>query len=258
PLDVEIPDTVQAVVAARLDLLGSAEKAALQAAAVIGRIFWTGPVYDLVQDQPDLSVLEDRDFIRRRSGSSLEGEREYAFKHAITREVAYESVPKARRARLHAAFAEWIERRIGPRDEVAPLLAHHYASAVDPADTDLAWRGEPDRLSALRRHAIRWLRRAGDLAMSRYELDDACALFRQAVAFGPERRDEVQLWRCLARAAALRYDGIGLWDAMRRAIDRCEEEPVLGELYAELAYETSGRAGMWTQFPDPDLVQGWI
>src|SRR5207237_4274971 len=97
--DVEIADTVQAVVAARLDLLQPAEKAALQAAAVVGRIFWTGPVYDLIEDQPDLRVLEDRDFIRRRGGSSLEGEREFAFKHAITREVAYESVPKAKRAR---------------------------------------------------------------------------------------------------------------------------------------------------------------
>ncbi len=258
PLDVEIPDTVQAVVAARIDLLGSAEKVALQAAAVIGRTFWTGPVYDLVQEQPDLSALEDRDFIRRRSGSSLEGEREYSFKHAITRDVAYESVPKAKRARLHAAFAQWIERRIGARDEVAPMLAHHYAAAASPEDADLAWGDDAERLDELRRQAIRWLRRAGELAMSRYELDDAAALFHQAIEMGPERVDEVQLWRSLGRAAALRYDGIGLWDAMQRAIERCEDPRVLGELYAELAFETTGRAGMWTRFPDRDLVQGWI
>ncbi len=242
PLDVEIPDTVQAVVAARIDLLGSA----------------TGPVYDLVQEQPDLSALEDRDFIRRRSGSSLEGEREYSFKHAITRDVAYESVPKAKRARLHAAFAQWIERRIGARDEVAPMLAHHYAAAASPEDADLAWGDDAERLDELRRQAIRWLRRAGELAMSRYELDDAAALFHQAIEMGPERVDEVQLWRSLGRAAALRYDGIGLWDAMQRAIERCEDPRVLGELYAELAFETTGRAGMWTRFPDRDLVQGWI
>ena len=52
-------------------------------------------MYDLTDDQPDLRVLEDRDFIRRRSSSSLEGEREFAFKHAITRDVAYASLPKA-------------------------------------------------------------------------------------------------------------------------------------------------------------------
>jgi hypothetical protein len=54
------------------------------------------------------------------------------------------------------------------------------------------------------------------------------------------------------------YDGQRLWDAMQRAIDRCEDPLVLGELYAELAFETTGRAGMWTRFPDRDLVQGWI
>jgi tetratricopeptide (TPR) repeat protein len=258
PADVEIPDTVQAVVAARLDLLEPPEKAALQAAAVIGRIFWTGPVYDLVGDQPDLRVLEDRDFIRRRGGSSLEGETEFAFKHAITREVAYESVPKAKRAGLHAAFAEWIERRIGDRDEIASLLAYHYSAAVNPADADLAWGAEPERLAELTAKAIGWLQRAGNLALSRYELLDAIALFGQALDLHPDRAEEVQLWRSIGRAAALRYDGVGLWDAMERAIDRCQEPSVLGELYAELAYETTGRAGMWTRFPDRDLVEGWI
>src|SRR5207302_6473152 len=89
-----IPDTVQAVVAARIDLLGPAEKEALQAASVIGRIFWSGPVYELCADaDPDLRQLEQRDFVRRRLGSSIEGEREYAIKHAVTREVAYASIP---------------------------------------------------------------------------------------------------------------------------------------------------------------------
>ena len=136
PSEIEIPDTIQAVVAARLDLLGPSEKAALQAAAVVGRIFWTGPVYDLVEDQPNLRMLEDRDFIRRRGGSSLEAEREYAFKHALTREVAYTGLPKARRAQLHAAFAGWLERVGAGRDEHAALLAHHYAEAVRPEDIE--------------------------------------------------------------------------------------------------------------------------
>ena len=94
--------------------------------------------------------------------------------------MAYESVPKAKRARLHAAFAEWIEGRIGDRDEMASLLAHHYAAAVSPDVADLAWGTDTERLDALPRRAIRWLRRAGDLAMSRYELDDAIVLFEQA------------------------------------------------------------------------------
>jgi len=76
PADLRIPDTVQALVASRMDLLEAPEKAALQAAAVVGRVFWTGPVYDLVEGRPDLRILEDRDFVRRQSGSSLEGEQE--------------------------------------------------------------------------------------------------------------------------------------------------------------------------------------
>ena len=90
PPDFVVPDTVQAVLAARIDLLEPAEKAALQAAAVIGRTFWSGPVYELLEGvEPDLRLLEERDFIRHRSGSSIAGEREFVIKHALTREVAY-------------------------------------------------------------------------------------------------------------------------------------------------------------------------
>src|SRR5438876_1187065 len=92
----------------------------------------------------------------------MEGEREYVFKHALTREVAYASVPKARRAHLHAAFAEWLEQ-LGKEDELAPLLAHHYAEAVRVEDADLAWSDDADELARLRRKAARWLRRAAFL-----------------------------------------------------------------------------------------------
>jgi class 3 adenylate cyclase/tetratricopeptide (TPR) repeat protein len=258
PAGLRVPDTVQAVVASRVDLLGPAEKAALQAAGVIGRVFWTGPLYDLIEAEPDLRLLEERDLIRRRTGSMLEGEREFAFKHAITREVAYESVPKGRRARLHAAFAEWIESRFGDRAETAPILAYHYASAVAPDAADLAWAADPDRLETLSRRAIRSLRRAGDLAMSRYELDDTVALYTQALALHPDRADEVQLWRSLGRANALRFDGVGLWNAMHHAIELTTDPVIIGELYAELAMESATRSGIWTHLPEDSQVQGWI
>ena len=133
PADLALPDSVQAVVAARIDLLPGAEKAALQAASVIGRAFWPGPVYKLLPEvSPDFRLLEDRDFVRRRMRSSIPGEIEFVFKHQVTREVAYASLPKARRARLHAGFADWLERFGEGRDEHASLLAHHYAEAVRP------------------------------------------------------------------------------------------------------------------------------
>ena len=128
PPGFAVPDSVQAVLAARIDLLPPAEKSALQAAAVIGRVFWTGPVYELLAGgEPDFGLLEERDFVRRLRDSSLAGEREYVIKHALTREVAYASLPKAVRAHRHAAFADWLERRGEGRDEHAPLLAYHYA-----------------------------------------------------------------------------------------------------------------------------------
>ena len=73
PAGFDVPDTVQAVVAARIDLLDPTEKSALQAGAVIGRVFWSGPVYELLEGlEPDLRVLEERDFIRLRLGSSMQ------------------------------------------------------------------------------------------------------------------------------------------------------------------------------------------
>jgi predicted ATPase len=119
-----VPDSVQAVLAARIDLLPVAEKAVLQAASVIGRVFWAGPVCELVEAaQPDFGLLEERDFVRRRSGSSIAGESEYVIKHALTREVAYASLPKAKRAPLHAGFADWLEQNGEGEDEHAPMLA---------------------------------------------------------------------------------------------------------------------------------------
>ena len=109
-VDIEVPDSVQALLAARIDLLDPADKEALQTAAVIGRVFWTGAVYELLAAQPDFRALEERDFIRLRPGSSISGQREYAIKHALTREVAYAGLPRAKRAHLHAGFAAWLER----------------------------------------------------------------------------------------------------------------------------------------------------
>ena len=183
--DIEVPDSVQALLAARIDLLEPPDKEALQTAAVIGRVFWTGPVYELLAAEPDFRALEERDFIRLRSGSSIPGQREYAIKHALTREVAYASLPRARRARLHAGFAAWLERLAGESaDEYAPLLAHHYAEAVRPEDVDLAWSGNDAELVKLQESAVVWLRRSAELAVGRYEIDEGLALLDRAVGAG--------------------------------------------------------------------------
>jgi class 3 adenylate cyclase len=255
PAGFEVPDTVHALVAARIDLLPRAEKEALQAAAVIGRVFWTGPVYELVGGLPDFELLAQRDFIRRLAGSSLPGEREYAIKHALTREVAYESLPKARRAHLHAAFAEWLERGGEAPDEHASLLAHHYFEAARPENVDLAWPGREPDLARFRAKAVAWSRRAAQIAISRYEIDEGIALLERAAMLEPDSATRAELWLETGRANALRFDG----EAFRTAIEQAIE--LVGpsaELYTELALQTARRSGMWKQPPDRDVVDDWI
>jgi class 3 adenylate cyclase len=255
PEGFEVPDTVQAVLAARIDLLPAEEKSALQAAAVIGRIFWTGPVYELVGGAPDFDLLAERDFVRRRAGSSMSGEREYAIKHALTREVAYASLPKARRAQLHAAFAGWLERSGEGNDEHAGLLAHHYAEAVRAEDIDLAWAGREDEAEELRAKALEWAKRAAALAIGRYEIDEGLTLLQRAVELEPDPAEQGKLWYEIGRASALKYDGEGFVTAMERAV---ELGAPAAEVYADLAFQTVQRAGMWKTRPADDVFAGWI
>lgn len=259
PSDLAIPDSVQAVLAARIDLLGTAEKAALEAAAVIGRVFWAGPVCELLEGaEPDFGVLEDRDFIRRRSSSALAGEREFAFKHALTRDVAYSIVPKANRGRLHAAVAGWLERVWEGRDEFAPFLAHHYAESVRPEDADLAWAGEEEALAQLRENAVIWLRRAAELSIGRYDVDEGLALLHRALGLEPREQKQAELWREIGRANALKYDGEGFWTAMQNAIGVSSDREIRADLFGELAFQTAIRSGMWMRRPDRELVESWI
>ena len=259
PASFVVPDTVQAVLAARIDLLQPADKAALQAASVIGRVFWSGPVYELLEGlQPDLRLLEERDFIRCRSGSSMAGEREYVIKHALTREVAYGSLPKAKRAHLHASFAAWLERTGDARDEHASLLAHHYAEAVRAEVADLAWAGNEDELARLRGKALSWLRRAADLAVGRYAIDDALALLERALELEASDQGRAELWEKIGHANMLKFDGEAFWTAMQQAIALSSRREIHADLYSKLAYETTGRPAMWKRRPDRSLVKGWV
>jgi class 3 adenylate cyclase len=259
PPEFTMPDSVHAVLAARIDLLGAAEKSALQAAAVIGRVFWTGPVYELVEAKPDMSVLEDRDFVRRRAGSSMADEREYVIKHALTREVAYESLPRARRARMHAAFAAWLERRGQGRDDLASFLAHHYAEAVRPEDVDLAWAGEMAELERLRGKALLWLEGAAQFAMRRYEIEDALALLHRALSLQSDDEEaQARIWRAVGKANALKFDGEAFWTAMQHSLKVCSNKATCADTYSELAFQTAIRSSMWAKRPDRELVGGWI
>jgi len=254
-----VPDSVQAVLAARIDRLPSMEKAALQAASVVGRIFWRGPVVHLLDGgEPDLALLEERDFIRRRAGSSIAGEREYAIKHALTREVAYASIPKARRGHLHAAFADWLERSDPARDDHASLLAYHFAEAVRPEDSDLAWAGQPEEAARLRGRAVVWLRRAAELARGRYEIDEAIQLLTGATELVDDPMERSELWREIGLCNALKFDGEAFWTAMQRSLEVCPDRATCADTYGLLAFHTASRSGMWRVRPDREVIGEWV
>ena len=251
PGDVALPDTVQALLAARIDLLTPGEKSALQAGAVIGRTFTAGPVRALVDDEPPFDALAARGFLRADDGR-------YTFMHALTRDVAYGSLTTATRAHLHARYAAWLEDSRGGADEHAAELAHHYAAAVRPEDEDLAWAGEEQELDRLRRRAVVWLRRAAELAAGRYEMKDAVALLERAVELEPERRVQRELWEEIAHANVLYFDGRAFVEAMEQAIELAETEEEKGDLYGELAFQTLQRVGMWGVSPPAELVEDRI
>jgi DNA-binding SARP family transcriptional activator len=177
--ELPLPETVHAIVAARLDALSVAQKAVLHDAAVLGRIAWTGGLaavgdHDRDSLQACLDHLEAKEFLYRARRSSVAGEPEYGFRHVLIRDVAYGQIPRAQRADKHRRAAAWLESlsadRVEERSERrgaarAELLAHHYGRALafahasgQPSDelathTRLALRDAADRVTALGVHA---------------------------------------------------------------------------------------------------------
>jgi tetratricopeptide (TPR) repeat protein len=131
----ELPETVQGLIAARLDLLEPAQKGLLQDAAVIGKRFWTGALASLSgldrrALEARLHELERKEFVRRERASSVVDEDEYAFRHLLVRDVGYAQIPRAERAEKHLQAAGWIEQ-LGRREDHAEMLAHHYLQALE-------------------------------------------------------------------------------------------------------------------------------
>jgi class 3 adenylate cyclase len=234
---IEIPDTVQGVLTARIDLLDPSDKRILQAASVVGRVFWTGPVTDLV-DLPAADVtealrrLEERELVVSRPGSTLSGQREYSFKHVLTRDVAYESLPRRDRVDAHADVARWLEATAGERAaEFAELLAYHYLTAAELA---LETRGAtPDDL---RTAALHWLVRASRDSLRRLGVRKAQRFAELAIdlaASDPERIDGLE---AIAEACFVAYEGDLAWRYFREAAEVLgRSAPSEGERIAYLA-----------------------
>ena len=129
-----IPDTLQALIAARIDRLPAGEKVVLQRGSVIGRVFWAGAV-DHLSPEYDADDLEDmvddlllRDLVTREERSTISGESAYRFKHVLIREVAYTGLSKSSRAEYHTRFAEWLRQKADK--ELLEVRAYHLDHAT--------------------------------------------------------------------------------------------------------------------------------
>jgi predicted ATPase len=170
-----LPTNIREIVAARLDALPQAERGLLLDAAVVGKVFWVDALraFDSGRDMTRLlDQLERRDLIRRETGSMFEGKQQFAFTHALIREVAYELLPRAERARRHAVVAEFFGRNTGGSSEAIGAMARHWRAA-----------GDNER-------AVEQLMRAAEVADRGWAKDHAAFLYREALQLVPEQDEE--------------------------------------------------------------------
>src|SRR3954451_24366698 len=179
-----LPETVHAVLAARLDALSAPERRVLQHASVVGQTFWEGSLTGLEDEEgidlsDALTGLEEKDLVVSSPGLRLAGEHEYAFKHVLIRDVAYSTLPKAVRARKHALVAAFIEERAADRSEgMVAMVADHYGRAAAlGADADVGGT----ELQQINDKALAALEAAGDAGASLYSNQAAAAHFEKAL-----------------------------------------------------------------------------
>jgi class 3 adenylate cyclase/tetratricopeptide (TPR) repeat protein len=189
-----VPPTLTGVLQARLESLPPAERVVLQQASVIGRQFWDTAVDHIAGSEGTardvLPSLHAREIILSREGSAFDGTGEYAFKHALFRDVAYESVLRRLRRLYHQRAAEWLIKAGGERaGEYAEVIAGHYAQAGDAA-------GE-----------ARWLIRAGEQAAARFAQPEALRSLGRALELLPEDDWENRYRLLLAREQVYSLQG---------------------------------------------------
>jgi class 3 adenylate cyclase len=179
----ELPETVQALLAARLDSLEPFERRLVQHAAVVGRTFWEGSLVTAAGGNESelwraLTALQDKDIIVPDSGGRLADEREFSFKHVLIRDVAYGMLPKSVRCQKHFEVGRFIEERAGDRShEVVPLLAEHYGRAASLGEE----AGIDHRqIEPIYRKAVHFLEAAGDAAALLYSNQEAFAHYEAA------------------------------------------------------------------------------
>ncbi|MFL6257491.1 MAG: protein kinase domain-containing protein, partial [Pyrinomonadaceae bacterium] len=264
--EVQVPPTLTGVLQARLDRLTPEEKTVLQRASVIGRVFWadavehlgagvTAPVRRVTTREPFsrhlptdevevarvLESLRGKELIYRREAAAFAGTHEYIFKHALLRDVTYESVLKRERREYHRRAADWLARHSGGRvGEYAGLIAEHFERAGAKED------------------AAEWYGRAGRQARDTYAPETAIRYYRKALGFLPaggavvvEPEDELALnalrleWYEglgeVLRVQARYSEAIDAYRQMRAAAEALQATPAQARAWNEIALVQSSQ-----------------
>jgi class 3 adenylate cyclase/tetratricopeptide (TPR) repeat protein len=250
--DVEIPDTVQGVILARIDLLSPAEKRVLQRAAVVGRVFWSGAVQRLTGEASLDAILETlcrRELCSEHLSSSMANDVEYSFKHVLVRDVAYESLPRSERGAAHAEAAAWIEEASGDRvADVAELLAYHYDVAFTLSGDD-----------AFRERARGECLAAGRAAMRRFAMTQALRLGSRAVELSSPGRERGEALEALGFLSASSGNGDDAWRWYNEALVEVTDDPVaVGRLAAIAAITATRWYGSMHNHPSRDELHTLI
>jgi predicted ATPase/class 3 adenylate cyclase len=238
--DLPLPETIQGIIAARLDGLAPDEKRLLQDAAVLGKVFWSGGAaalagLDASALEQALHSLERKGLVRRERRSAVSGEDEFAFRHVLVRDVAYGQIPRADRVQKHVRAAGWIEA-LGRADDHAEHVAHHYGAAIELARA--AGSADP----ALENDARVAFVRAGDRGSRLGAFPAAQRFYAAALELPADDVDRALVSFSHARARLhAESDRSGLLEA-RDALEAVGELDVAAEA-AALAAHAAWRAG---------------
>jgi class 3 adenylate cyclase/tetratricopeptide (TPR) repeat protein len=247
-----IPESLQSLVAARLDGLPGFERRLAQHSSVAGMTFWSGAAARLDDrtEPPDdlLESLAGRTVLHEHGGSAVAGEREWEFKHVVIRDVAYGRLPKSRRVGLHVRFADWIDELPDGGEEFVEILAYHLEQACLVARE--VGRSEMPPPTA---RAIKALSEAGEKAERREGAREAHRFYSRALELV---RDEdltkaVELRLRAARALVGLGDLRGAGEELERVVReagelqldavRCEALVALGNMTAKQGSGTRAR-----------------
>jgi len=253
-VDVEIPDTVQGTILARVDRLDAQARVVLQHAAVLGRSFSSDLLGDVAGNG---DVSGSLDALERAQLVVITAPGEWAFKHALIQEVTYETLLLRQRRELHRAAAEALERRAGDDPSLLEELAEHYALAESPEEA--------------RKYAVA----AGDLAAERNGYVEAVRRYETALRLWGEGADEerLELMLKLGRVAMIAGELATARTALIEAADGWQTRgdaqraggalALLGRAHwqsgdGDRASETLDRAiELLAEHPTPELVQAY-